>query len=131
MAVASMNTREQATDAPASEPTGVVIRNVTKTFGDVTAVHDASLALNDGSFVSIVGPSGCGKSTLMRMVAGLIKATSGTIFVRSQPVTGPLREVGMVFQAPVLMPWRTTLDNILFVAEMGGLKRADWIGPRP
>ena len=90
-------------------------------------MHDASLALNDGSFVSIVGPSGCGKSTLMRMVAGLIKATSGEIFVRSKPVTGPLREVGMVFQAPVLMPWRRTLDNILFVAEMGGLKRSEWI----
>lgn len=117
----------QRRPSAASEEPGVEISNVTKQFSDVTAVDNASLTLKAKSFVSIVGPSGCGKSTLMRMVAGLIKPTSGEITVRSKPVRGPLREVGMVFQAPVLMPWRRTLDNILFVAEMGGLRRSDWI----
>lgn len=122
------NIHEKSVEMAPSISSSVEIRNVTKVFGDVTAVENATLSLNDGSFVSIVGPSGCGKSTLMRMVAGLIKTTSGEIFVRSKQVTGPLREVGMVFQAPVLMPWRRTLDNILFVAEMGGYKRSDWTG---
>ncbi|MCS0495631.1 ABC transporter ATP-binding protein [Ancylobacter sp. MQZ15Z-1] len=104
----------------------VDIRNVSKSFRSTLAVDDASLALEEGSFVSIVGPSGCGKSTLLRLVAGLIRPSSGTIDVRGVPVKGPLRNIGMVFQSPVLLPWRRTLDNILFVAEMGGLKTSQW-----
>jgi NitT/TauT family transport system ATP-binding protein len=101
----------------------ISIRNVSKSFGATQAVDDVSFELAQNSFVSIVGPSGCGKSTLLRMVAGLIRPSSGAIAVRGAPVDGPLRDVGMVFQSPVLLPWRTTLGNILFVAEMGG-KRA-------
>ena len=98
----------------------VQLQNVSKMFGSTLAVDDVSFALEDNSFVSIVGASGCGKSTLLRMVSGLIQPSAGKIIVRDKPVTGPLRDIGMVFQAPVLLPWRSTLDNILFVAEMGG-----------
>ncbi|WP_029354490.1 ABC transporter ATP-binding protein [Bosea sp. 117] len=104
----------------------VEIRNVSKSFRTTLAVEDASLTLGDGSFVSIVGPSGCGKSTLLRLVAGLMPPTGGSIAVRGAPVKGPVRDIGMVFQSPVLLPWRRTLDNILFVAEMGGRKPALW-----
>jgi NitT/TauT family transport system ATP-binding protein len=100
----------------------IAIQNVSKSFGTTLAVEDVSFTLAENSFVSIVGPSGCGKSTLLRMVAGLVQPNAGTIVVREQPVAGPLRDIGMVFQTPVLLPWRTTLGNILFVAEMGGLR---------
>ena len=100
----------------------ISIRSVSKSFGATLAVQDVSFELAENSFVSIVGPSGCGKSTLLRMVAGLIRPSAGAIMVRGAPVERPLRDVGMVFQAPVLLPWRTTLGNILFVAEMGGLR---------
>jgi NitT/TauT family transport system ATP-binding protein len=106
----------------------VSVQNVSKSFGTVLAVEDATFTLPENSFVSIVGPSGCGKSTLLRMAAGLIQPTSGTISVRGKLVDRPLRDIGMVFQAPVLLPWRTALDNILFVAEMGGRKVAEYRG---
>jgi NitT/TauT family transport system ATP-binding protein len=102
----------------------ISIRNVSKSFGTTLAVEDVSFDFAENSFVSIVGPSGCGKSTLLRMVAGLIPPSGGAIAVRDKPVDRPLRDIGMVFQSPVLLPWRTTLGNILFVAEMGGMRAA-------
>jgi NitT/TauT family transport system ATP-binding protein len=96
------------------------IADVGKRFGTGVAVEQASFAVEANRFVSIVGPSGCGKSTLLRMIAGLVAPSSGRITVGGRPVTGPISEVGMVFQSPVLLPWRTTLANILFVAEVGG-----------
>jgi len=98
----------------------VVVRGLSKSFKSVVALQDVSLTVGDRQFVTIVGPSGCGKSTLLRLICGLIPATSGDVSVRGRRVTAPITDVGMVFQAPVLMPWRTTLDNILFVAEMRG-----------
>ena len=98
----------------------VVVRGLSKSFKSVVALQDVSLTVDDRQFVSIVGPSGCGKSTLLRLISGLIPPTSGEIRVRGRPVTAPITDVGMVFQSPVLMPWRNTLDNILFVAEMRG-----------
>ncbi len=98
----------------------ISIQNISKSFGSTLAIDSVSFDFAENSFVSVVGPSGCGKSTLLRMVAGLIQPGSGTIVVRDKPVSGPLRDIGMVFQAPVLLPWRSTLENILFVAEMGG-----------
>jgi NitT/TauT family transport system ATP-binding protein len=101
-------------------PPPVLVTGLSKRFKNVEAVADVSLRIDDRQFVSIVGPSGCGKSTLLRLIAGLLPPTSGKVFVRGQPVTKPILNVGMVFQSPVLLPWRTTLNNILFVAEMGG-----------
>ena len=104
----------------------VVVRGLSKSFKSVVALQDVSLTVDDRQFVTIVGPSGCGKSTLLRLISGLIPATSGDVNVRGRRVTAPITEVGMVFQSPVLMPWRTTLDNILFVAEMRGESRSKY-----
>ncbi|MDR0441675.1 MAG: ABC transporter ATP-binding protein [Candidatus Accumulibacter sp.] len=103
----------------------ISIHEVSKSFGPTLAIDEVSFDFAENSFVSIVGPSGCGKSTLLRMVAGLVRPSRGAITVRDQPVAGPLRDIGMVFQSPVLLPWRTTLGNILFVVEMGGLRAAE------
>src|SRR5439155_93757 len=69
-------------------------------------------------------PSGCGKSTLLRVVAGLRRPTRGSVEVDGRAVTGPIPSVGMVFQAPVLLKWRTVRDNVLLPAELAGLERA-------
>ncbi|MBT9455227.1 MAG: ABC transporter ATP-binding protein [Burkholderiaceae bacterium] len=82
------------------------------------AVEDVSLQLQRGEFVAIVGPSGCGKSTFMKLATGLKRPSRGEIFVDGQPVIGPLKISGMAFQAPSLLPWRTTLANVLLPLEI-------------
>ncbi|MGH7323819.1 MAG: ABC transporter ATP-binding protein [Candidatus Rokuibacteriota bacterium] len=89
--------------------------------GQVEALRDISVAVGRGEFVALVGPSGCGKSTLLRVVAGLRPATSGQTRIDGRVVTRPLPEVGMVFQAPVLLKWRRVADNVLLPAELAGL----------
>jgi NitT/TauT family transport system ATP-binding protein len=90
----------------------------------VEALRDISLRMGRGELVALVGPSGCGKSTLLRIVAGLRRATTGEILVASRAVTRPMPDVGMVFQAPILLKWRSILDNVLLPAELAGLDRA-------
>ena len=82
------------------------------------ALADATLSIQKGEFIAVVGPSGCGKSTLMKLVTGLLPPTSGEIRVHGERVTKPIRGVGMAFQNPTLMPWRTTRDNILLPLEV-------------
>jgi NitT/TauT family transport system ATP-binding protein len=82
------------------------------------AVEDITLAIEPGEFVAIVGPSGCGKSTFMKLATGLKPPTRGSVAVEGARVTGPLKIVGMAFQAPTLLPWRTTLDNVLLPLEI-------------
>ena len=82
------------------------------------ALSDTSLAVQPKQFVCIVGPSGCGKSTLLRMIAGLETASSVTISIDGVPVTVPRRDIGLIFQSPVMLPWRTILKNILVPAEV-------------
>ena len=94
--------------------------------GPVEALRDISLDIGDGEFVALVGPSGCGKSTLMRIIAGLRPVTAGRVSVDGVPVTGPVSRVGMVFQAAVLLKWRTVLDNVLLPAELSGLNPAKY-----
>ena len=89
--------------------------------GPVEALRDISFAVERGELVALVGPSGCGKSTLLRIIAGLRPATAGSVFVAGRAVTRPIAEVGMVFQAPVLLRWRSILDNVLLPAELAGL----------
>lgn len=101
----------------------VAVRSARKSYGDVEAIRDVSLALAEGEFLSVLGPSGCGKSTLLMMIAGLVEASGGDIAVAGTPVRGPRREIGMVFQSPVLLPWRTVLDNVLLPIEMLKLSR--------
>jgi NitT/TauT family transport system ATP-binding protein len=91
--------------------------------GPVEALRDIALAVGRGELLAVVGPSGCGKSTLLRLVAGLAAPTGGRVLVGDRPVTRPLAAVGMVFQAPVLLKWRTILDNVLLPAELSGLDR--------
>ena len=90
----------------------------------VTALEHVSCEIHTASFVSIVGPSGCGKSTLLKIISGLLPASSGTVTVNDQAVRSPLENVGMVFQAPVLLKWRSVLGNILLPVEFAKLDLA-------
>ena len=82
------------------------------------AVEDITLQVRQGEFIAIVGPSGCGKSTFMKLTTGLKRPSRGSIHVDGQEVNGPLKISGMAFQAPSLLPWRTTLDNVLLPLEI-------------
>jgi NitT/TauT family transport system ATP-binding protein len=82
------------------------------------AVEDICLSTKDGEFIAIVGPSGCGKSTFMKLATGLKMPSKGTIHIGGENVTGPIKIVGMAFQAPTLLPWRTTIDNVLLPLEI-------------
>jgi NitT/TauT family transport system ATP-binding protein len=81
-------------------------------------LEGASLQMSKGEFVAIVGPSGCGKSTFMKLMSGLLKADQGSVVVANQEVTRPLGNVGMAFQNSVMLPWRTTLNNLLLPLEI-------------
>lgn len=78
------------------------------------ALREVSLAIERNEFVSIVGPSGCGKSTLLRLIAGLLPPSSGQVAIDGVAVEGPRRDIGVVFQAPTLLPWANVLENVLF-----------------
>ena len=82
------------------------------------AVEAITLRAEPGEFIAIVGPSGCGKSTFMKLATGLKRPTRGSVAIAGAEVTGPLKFVGMAFQAPTLLPWRTTLDNVLLPLEI-------------
>ena len=82
------------------------------------AVEAIDLQVGRGEFIAIVGPSGCGKSTFMKLTTGLKMPSMGKIRIDGQPVTGPLKISGMAFQAPSLLPWRTTVDNVLLPLEI-------------
>jgi NitT/TauT family transport system ATP-binding protein len=90
--------------------------------GPVEALAGISLSVGAGEFVSLVGPSGCGKSTLLRIVAGLRPATEGAVRVGGNIVRAPIADVGMVFQAPILLKWRSIVQNVLLPAELAGKK---------
>ena len=109
----------------------IAYASVTKSFGSAAApVHalaEITTELRDGEFVSIVGPSGCGKSTLLRLTAGLLTPTSGTVTLGGRVVETTQTAIGVVFQYPVLLPWKKALDNVLFQIEMRGLRRADYV----
>ena len=109
----------------------IAIDGVAKTYrtadGPVESLKPLTFAIGEGEFMAIVGPSGCGKSTLLKMVAGLLPASAGSIALNGVPVNGPPDNVGIVFQSPVLLAWRTVLDNVLLQIDMRRLSRADYL----
>ena len=103
----------------------IELRDVSKVYptrkkGAVQALTGLNLRVNDGEFVTLVGPSGCGKSTVLKLVSGLLAPTGGQVLIDGQAVRGPRREMGFVFQTPVLLPWRTVRENVLLPIEMLG-----------
>ena len=99
------------------------VEHLTKTyFSDrkkpLTALADLTFSVADAEFLSLVGPSGCGKSTFINLACGIAQPTSGHIRLRGEPITGPISDVGIAFQAPILLEWRTVLQNVLLPIEI-------------
>jgi NitT/TauT family transport system ATP-binding protein len=92
----------------------------------VVALEEISFNVGEGEFVTVVGRSGCGKSTLLKITSGLLPVTAGAVRVAGTLVRGPLTNIGVVFQAPVLLAWRKALDNVLLQIEARGLEVAGY-----
>lgn len=101
----------------------VEVKNVFKNYGDVEALRDLTLQFPKGQLTSLLGPSGCGKTTLLKIIAGLISATSGEVLVNGKPVTGPGPDRAFVFQDFALLPWATVLRNVAFGLELRGVPK--------
>ena len=99
----------------------------TRQHGSVTALARMDFSIADGEFVCVVGPSGCGKSTLLNILAGLIRPSAGRVTLRGTPITGPRRDIGVVFQNPVLLEWRTVLENTLLPIQVHRLRAEDYL----
>jgi NitT/TauT family transport system ATP-binding protein len=116
-----------ASAATATASDVIAVRRLSKQYGTaagpVVALDDIDFTVAEGEFVSIVGPSGCGKSTLLKILAGLLAATRGEASLRGTPILGPRRDIGVVFQSPVLFPWRTVLGNVLLPVDVQRLGR--------
>jgi NitT/TauT family transport system ATP-binding protein len=93
---------------------------------EVEALREVSFTVSSGEFVSIVGQSGCGKSTLLKILAGLLPKTSGKISIDGREVDGPRRDIGLMFQKPLLLEWRRVLDNVLLPVEIYRLDRKQY-----
>ena len=108
-----------------SSPYFLDVRSLTASFsghlGTLDALDNASFHVERGEFVCLIGPSGCGKSTLLRIVAGLILPTAGEVLLEGEPRRKPDRRVGLVFQQPTLLPWRTVKGNIALPLESAGV----------
>jgi NitT/TauT family transport system ATP-binding protein len=129
---------EVARDSERSRPAAGValpyidVRRATKTYrrghgtnaSETHALDRVDLEIHESEFVAIVGPSGCGKSTLLRMIAGLLPPSDGEVRIAGRAVAGPQTNLGIVFQSPVLLEWRTALDNVLVQIELRGLDPA-------
>ena len=107
-------------------PPVYALRGVGKTFvrRDVQALDGIDLRLAKGSFSSVIGSSGCGKSTLLKIMAGLMPPSRGSVVLAGKPVTGPRRDIGMMFQQATLFPWRTTIENIVLPIEIRDGRKA-------
>ena len=105
----------------------ISVRDLSKDYGGgpeaIAALRDIGFSVGEGEFLSIVGPSGCGKSTLLKILAGLMHASSGEALLNGTPIDGPRRDIGMVFQSPVLFPWRSVIDNAMLPIDVQKLGR--------
>lgn len=109
----------------------IEFEGVSKTYqtrggGVVEAVAPTTFRIDTGEFVSVVGPSGCGKTTLLMICSGLTSPSAGTVSVNEQPVRGPQTDIGIVFQEPTLLPWRSVLDNVMLQIEIRKLSREEY-----
>lgn len=105
---------------PAERRTVYRIRGLSKTYArnELVALRDVGLDLREGEFVSVIGSSGCGKSTLLKIMAGLMPPTTGSVVLDGSPVLGPRPDIGMMFQQATLLPWKTTIENIVLPIEI-------------
>ncbi len=96
------------------------IERVSKTYARnrLIALDDVHLTIHKGEFVSVIGSSGCGKSTLLKIMAGLMPPTTGRVVLEGRPVVGPRPDIGMMFQQATLLPWKTTIENIVLPIEI-------------
>ncbi len=128
-----MTTPTEALAQPRGEDVAaaIAVRDVLKVYGTragpVKALEDVAFTVRAEEFVTVVGPSGCGKTTVLKVLAGLVPPTSGAVEIFGAPVRGPVAGVGMVFQAPVLLKWRTVLDNVLLPIEILHLDRRAYL----
>jgi NitT/TauT family transport system ATP-binding protein len=117
------------TSADSAQPL-IVARGLSKTYGttdaQVTALKNLDFEIYDGEFVSVVGQSGCGKSTLLKVLAGLLPYSDGSVELNGKPLRGSSPEAAVVFQSPVLLPWRTVIENVLLPIEFRGLPIANY-----
>ncbi|WP_367782313.1 ABC transporter ATP-binding protein [Mesorhizobium marinum] len=113
---------------PVASPTRPVyeISRLSKTYArnELVALQGVDLSLYKGEFVSVVGSSGCGKSTLLKIMAGLLPPTTGRVMLEGKPVMGPRPDIGMMFQQATLLPWKTTVENIVLPIEIRNGKAA-------
>lgn len=116
-------------EAPGAATTAIACSHLFKTYEtaageEINALVDINLTVADGEFVSIVGPSGCGKSTLQKILAGLLPASRGEALIRGRPAGTAARDIGIVFQSPTLLEWRTVLGNTMLIRDVHNLDRA-------
>lgn len=106
----------------------ISLREVGKSYrtrsGSIEACADIDLDVGESEFVAIVGPSGCGKTTIMKMAAGLVPCSRGSVTVSGRPVVAPQTDVGIVFQEAVMLDWRDVLGNVMLQIEIRGMDRA-------
>lgn len=113
--------------APARAPAVIAFDNVALDFGARRVINRLSFDMHPGEVVCVIGPSGCGKTTLLRLLTGLIKPSAGQVRHHGDPVTGPARDVAIVFQdyAKALLPWRTVAGNVSLALEAAGVPKAE------
>ncbi len=123
-----MEARVVSGEAAHASASGIIsVKHLSLRYGrsssGVLALSDIGFSVADGEFIAVVGPSGCGKSTLLKILAGLLRPSEGEAYLKGTPIKGPRRDIGVVFQSPVLFPWRSVLGNVLLPADVQGLDK--------
>jgi NitT/TauT family transport system ATP-binding protein len=130
-ALNELTSQARPRDRETADTPSILVAEVDKTFQrdglETRALAGTSFQVARQEFLSIVGPSGCGKSTLLRLIAGLMAPDRGSVAIDGQPVSGPVSEVGIVFQKPILLDWRTVLGNVLMQVELRGGRAQEYL----